>query len=193
MPHPSLNPAFLPERKRDADHVNSSRCIKEIRGAAAAGETPTLQTPVTSGNGHSDDQRYWIPVLLVVLTAALITWIGMAQFSTEPAHQQSSVIPSAGEPGQNQAEVTRIPPFPVRTEPRQICQHPGTGLCRAQARPGLRCPHRVSLGGEPGEPTQLLGQSPLVIAPPQEPEQISSDVAADRLPAAQAEVKERPK
>jgi general secretion pathway protein B len=59
--------------------------LKKSEAQRQLGKTPTLQTPVISGESAGGDSRIWIPAMMLLLTGGLIWWMGAAQYQrTDP-------------------------------------------------------------------------------------------------------------
>ncbi len=74
--------------------------LKKSEAQRRLGETPTLQTPITAEESSPEAVRYWIPAVMLVLTAALITWMGLAQFRPVATPLESAAL----KPAESQAE-----------------------------------------------------------------------------------------
>jgi general secretion pathway protein B len=60
--------------------------LKKSEEQRQLGATPTLQTPERIADLTLDERRVWIPAIMLLLAAAVIAWIGAAQFHRpEPA------------------------------------------------------------------------------------------------------------
>ncbi len=55
--------------------------LKKSEAQRQLGETPTLHTPLPGEGMDMENGKQWIPIVMLVLTACVITWIGVVQYS----------------------------------------------------------------------------------------------------------------
>lgn len=79
--------------------------LKKSEAQRRLGETPTLQTPITAEDSSTEVKRYWVPAVMLVLTAALITWMGLVQFRPVAAPPELAALQT----GESQAQAGQEP------------------------------------------------------------------------------------
>ena len=66
--------------------------LKKSEAQRRLGETPTLQTNVSMDEGHNDVRQHWIPLALILLSAGIMTWTGIAQFDQDESLPASAEL-----------------------------------------------------------------------------------------------------
>lgn len=101
--------------------------LKKSEAQRRLGETPTLQTNVSTDEGHNLNRQHWIPLALILLSAGIMTWTGIAQFRQDdslPASAElegespgvvvtqsgTEAIPASGSAAEPKARSARIRP-----------------------------------------------------------------------------------
>lgn len=111
--------------------------LKKSEAQRQLGKTPTLQTTSAGEEFSAQDNRIWIPAIMILLTAVVIGWIGVAQFHrSEPIvevnataldsgqNESAADTPEQGVSDSNSA-TTPVKDFVVESPPPESTAVPG--------------------------------------------------------------------
>jgi len=163
--------------------------LKKSEAQRKLGETPTLQTPAYEDNSASGPGQPWIPVVMMVLTLGVITWIGLKQYSESEVtvlnESETIALTDVGVESSPPDEATSIKPRQPATTPVMDYQaedrdsESSPGPARAsQQRPAPETGRSIASTRGPAQPP--TPDKPADPAPDSEQAVVSGD---DSLPA----------
>jgi len=93
--------------------------LKKSEAQRRLGEVPTLQTNVPLDGSRDGERHAWIPLALILVSAGIMSWIGIAQFRHEGSVQPATAQANSGsDPGVEVAASDSEQPAHVAEKPR---------------------------------------------------------------------------